>query len=153
MNLYIRLLWILLSSLWKEKMPISALHNTLTLRVLPNDLDLNLHMNNGRFLTICDLNRVDLFVRTGLLKLMLSNKWSPIINLHTMEYKKALGPWQKYQVSMAITHWDERYFYATHTFRVGDHVVAEGHSKALILGKQGVVNPAHVIAMVQQRQG
>ncbi|MDC0434241.1 thioesterase family protein [bacterium] len=34
--------------------------------VLPNDLDLTMHMNNGRYLTICDFNRVDLFVRSGL---------------------------------------------------------------------------------------
>lgn len=152
MNLYLRLIWILLSSTWKPRMPISALNNALHLRVLPNDLDINFHMNNGRFLTICDLSRVDLFIRTGLLKLMLQKKWSPIITQHTMDYKKPLSPFQKYQVDMSITHWDERFFYATHTFSVGEKIMAEGTSKSVILGRNGVITPEEVVNAVQQTQ-
>ncbi|MEJ7747131.1 MAG: thioesterase family protein [Luteimonas sp.] len=71
---------------------------------------------------------------------------------HTMDYKKSLSPFQKYQVSMTIAHWDEKYFYATHTFKVRDKIVAEGTSKAVILGKDGVVAPEHVVNEVQQQQ-
>jgi hypothetical protein len=35
------------------------------LRVWPNDLDLNLHVNNGRYLALADLGRIHWFVRTG----------------------------------------------------------------------------------------
>ena len=69
MNLYLRLIWILLSSLWKPRMSMDALTNQLATRVWLNDIDINLHMNNGRYMTVCDLNRVDLFIRTGLLAL------------------------------------------------------------------------------------
>ncbi|GEN07297.1 thioesterase [Myxococcus fulvus] len=153
MNLYLRMLWVLLSSLWKPQMKVDALTSTLQQRVLPNDLDLNLHMNNGRFLTVCDLNRVDLFVRTGLAALMMKNKWAPIIVRHTMDYKKALPPFRKYTVSMTISRWDEKYFYATHQFISNGKVVAEGESTAVILGKQGVIAPAQVIEAVNARQG
>ena len=37
-------------------------------RVLPTDLDVNLHMNNGRFLQIMDLARIDWLLRTGILQ-------------------------------------------------------------------------------------
>ena len=33
------------------------------MRVLPNDLDLLWHMNNGRYLSLMDQGRVDLMVR------------------------------------------------------------------------------------------
>ena len=41
------------------------------LRVLPNDLDINGHMNNGRYLTIVDLMLVEYFGRSGFAKAML----------------------------------------------------------------------------------
>ncbi|WP_229908103.1 acyl-CoA thioesterase [Comamonas sp. JC664] len=142
----------MLSSLWKPEMRVDALTSTLEQRVLLNDLDLNLHMNNGRFLTVCDLNRVDLFIRTGLLSLMLQQKWAPIIVRHTMDYKKPLRPFQKYTVSMTIERWDEKHFYATHQFISRGKVVAEGESTAVLLGREGVVSPAKVIEAVTARQ-
>ena len=47
MNLYLRLLWTLLRSF---RLPAIAMGDTLVrgLRVMPNDLDINGHMNNGR---------------------------------------------------------------------------------------------------------
>lgn len=152
MNLYLRLIWILLSSCWKPRVPMDALSSTLQTRVWLNDIDINLHMNNGRYLTVCDLNRVDLFIRTGLMKLMLQRRWSPIVSQLDMEYKKALQPFQRYQVSMTITHWDDRYFYATHTFNIGDRIVAQGTSRAVVLGKEGVVVPEEVVESVRQYQ-
>lgn len=152
MNLYLRMLWIFLSSLWKPEMRVESLVSSLSQRVLLNDLDLNFHMNNGRFLTICDLNRVDLFIRTGLLAIMMREKWAPIIVRHTMDYKKPLRPLQKYSVTMAITHWDEKYFYATHQFVSNGKVLAEGTSTAVIRGREGVVPPARVIEAVNARQ-
>jgi hypothetical protein len=53
---------------------------------------------------------------------------------------------------MTITHWDERYFYAVHTFSVGERIVAQGTSQAVILGREGVVAPDVVVASVRQYQ-
>jgi acyl-CoA thioesterase FadM len=148
MNLMLRLLYVFILSLFRERLPAGALESRLRLRTLPNDLDINLHMNNGRYLTICDLNRVDMFIRTGLLKIMLKRKWMPMIADHTMTYKKPLKMLERFDVSLAVTHWDEKFFYMTHTFTAGDRVVAEGTSKAVIRSREGVVRPAEVILAV-----
>ncbi len=148
MNLALRMLYVLVLSLFRERVPITALESRLTLRTLPNDLDVNLHMNNGRYLTICDLNRVDLFIRTGLLKIMLKKKWMPMVADHTMTYKRPLKVLERFDVSLAVTHWDEKFFYMTHTFIAGGRVVAEGTSKAVIRSSEGVVRPAEVILAV-----
>jgi len=150
MNLVLRMLYVLTLSLFRERVPVAAMESRLTLRTLPNDLDVNLHMNNGRYLTICDLNRIDLFVRTGLLKVMLKKKWMPIIADHTMTYKKPLKVLERFHVSLAVTHWDEKFFYMTHTFTSGDRVVAEGTSKGVIRSRDGVVKPEEVILAVGQ---
>jgi acyl-CoA thioesterase FadM len=108
------MLYVFLLSQFRESLSVGNSVSRLSLRVLPNDLDINFHMNNGRYLTICDLNRVDLFIRTGLLKAMFKHKWIPVIAEHTMTYKKPLGMFDRYDVELEVTHWDEKYFYMTH---------------------------------------
>lgn len=142
------MLMILFTSIFKPRLPVEKPENNLSLHVLPNDLDINLHMNNGRYLTICDLTRVDMFVRTGLAKTMYKEKWMPVISEHTMKYKKGLKPFQKYKIYMQVTHWDDRTFFMAHQFKVGDRLMAEGTSQGVIVGKQGVVNPVEVMKRV-----
>lgn len=143
------MVYVLILSLFRDRLPAGKTTSNLTLCVLPNDLDVNLHMNNGRYLTICDLNRVDLFIRTGLLKAMSRRKWAPIIAEHTMTYKKPLRLFAKFDVLMTLDHWDEKYFYMTHIFRCGDTVIAEGTSRGAVRSKTGVISPAEVLAAVE----
>ncbi|NOX92469.1 MAG: acyl-CoA thioesterase [Gammaproteobacteria bacterium] len=151
MNLISRMIALLVASFFKPKLPVERPENSLILRVLPNDIDINLHMNNGRYLTICDLTRVDMFIRTGLAKTMINEKWMPVISEHTMKYKKALTLFQKYEIKMEITGWDERSFQMLHTFIVKDRIVAEGTSLGVIVSKSGVVPPADVMKKVVDR--
>ncbi len=154
MSLIFRMLWLLVSSLFKPRLPHIKPINELKMIVLPNDLDINLHMNNGRYLTICDLTRVDMFIRTGLARTMLRHGWMPIITEHTMKYKKALKPMQRYTVRMEVTGWDERNFDMRHTVLVGERVVAEGTSKGVIYSKRlGVIPPQQVMDTVGQYLG
>ena len=150
MNLIFRLIYVYFYSLFRERLSVDNSRSHLSLRVLPNDLHINLHMNNGRYLTICDLNRVDLFIRTGLLKSMGKRKWFPVIAEHTMIYKKSLHLFERYDVSLEITHWDDKYFHMTHTFSNAERVVATGTSKGAIRSRSQVINPAEVLAAVEQ---
>lgn len=153
MSLLLRMLYVLLLSRFRERLPVRSATSRLMLRTLPNDLDINFHMNNGRYLTICDLNRVDVFIRTGLAKVMLQRKWMPIIADHTMTYKKPLQLWERFEVALEMTHWDEKYFYMTHTFTSGGRVAAVGTSKGVVRSREGVVAPADVVAAVEQSRG
>jgi acyl-CoA thioesterase FadM len=142
---------LLITSYFKPRLPFEKPKNALSLRVLPNDIDINLHMNNGRYLTICDLTRVDMFIRTGLAKTMIKEKWIPVISEHTMKYKKGLKLFQKYTIKMEVAGWDEKSFKMLHTFIVGDRVVAEGTSQGVIVSKAGVIPPADVMEKVAER--
>jgi len=129
------------------------MQNEIKTIVLPNDLDLNLHVNNGRYMTLCDFNRVDLFVRSGLASIMFRDKLAPIVAEHTMTYIKPLKLFNRIRVTMDITHWDERYFYSTHTFYRGEQTVAEGTSKSLVVSrKTGRLTPQQVVDLVNEYQ-
>ena len=73
MNLYIRLIIYLIKSLFRNQMDVLETSH-LRFHVWPNDLDFNMHMNNGRYLTVMDLGRFDLMIRTGLMKKALAKK-------------------------------------------------------------------------------
>ncbi|MDH5377227.1 MAG: thioesterase family protein [Gammaproteobacteria bacterium] len=153
MSLIFRMVWILVRSLFVPRLPYVKPVNALTLRVLPNDLDINLHMNNGRYFTICDLTRVDMFIRTGLAKVMIQKKWIPVISYHDLNFKKALGLFKRYRVEMEVTGWDEKAFFMSHRFLVGDKIVAEGESKGVILSKKGPIPPEEVMQAVREMRG
>lgn len=153
MNLIFRMLWVWWLSLRRERLPVGVAESRLSLITLPNDLDLNLHMNNGRFLTIADLSRVDLFLRTGLVSVMRKEKWAPIITEHTMVYKRSLRLFQKFDTVMQLTHWDTRCFYMKHQFLVGDRLVAEGTSVGVIRGRDGVIAPEQVLERLRMERG
>jgi acyl-CoA thioesterase FadM len=150
MNLIFRMIYVYLYSLFRERINIGVIHASLPMIVLPNDLDLNMHMNDGRYITICDLSRIDIFIRTGLAKAMLKRHWIPVIAEHTMVYKKSLHLFERYTVLFEMTHWDDKFFYMNHTFMKADRVVALGTSKGAIRSREGVINPADVIAAVEQ---
>jgi acyl-CoA thioesterase FadM len=153
MNLVFRILWVWYQSLRRERLPVGRSESRLLLRTLPNDLDFNFHMNNGRYLTICDLSRVDLFIRSGLFTAMRKHKWAPIITAHTMRYKRSLKLFQKFEVVMWLDRWDDRAFYMTHQFLVGGRPVAEGTSEGVILGRDGIVPPGTVLAALRELRG
>jgi acyl-CoA thioesterase FadM len=151
MNLIFRMIYVLIAGMFRERMDASNLVSEFDLRVLPNDIDINFHMNNGRYLTICDLNRVDIFSRSGLLKAMFKRNWIPLIAEHTMTYKKPLDIFDRFNVKTEVQHWDQKYFYMTHTFIKGDRVIAEGTSKGCVYARGvGVVSPADAMAAVEQ---
>ena len=151
MNLIFRMLYVFILSQFRERIEKSNMVSQLSLRVLPNDIDINFHMNNGRFLTICDLNRVDLFIRSGLVKAMFKRNWIPLIAEHTMSYKKPLSTFERYEVKLEVTHWDEKYFYMTHVFTRDERVMAQGTSKGCVYARGiGVVSPADAFAAVEQ---
>lgn len=151
MNLIFRMLFVIIRSWFLKRIGVGNFASELNLRVLPNDIDINFHMNNGRYLTICDLNRVDVFARSGLLKAMFKRNWIPVIAEHTMTYKKPLGIFERYEVKLEVMRWDEKYFYMTHTFRQGERIVAEGTSKGCVYARGlGVIKPDDALAAVEQ---
>lgn len=151
MSLLFRMIFLLIACRFKPQLPVKYPKNSLTMRVLPNDLDINMHMNNGRYLTICDLSRVDMFIRTGLAKTMYLKGWIPVISEHTMKYKRPLKPFQRYEVTMVIESWDEKFFHMKHVFMVDDRVVAEGTSRGCVITKGRTLSPEHVMNTVSSR--
>ena len=89
MNLYLRLLWTWLRSHLKPPIRFGDAIE-LRLRVWPNDLDVNGHMNNGRYMTVTDLAVIEYFARAGVLKVLLSKGWRPVLGGAMISFRRSL---------------------------------------------------------------
>lgn len=119
MNLLLRVLYVFISSFFKPKIGDILAPSFLKLCVMPNDLDFNMHMNNGRYLTIMDLGRLDLILRTGLFKIMMQQKSVPILASAHIRYRLSLDPFQTYNLQTQILGWDDKWFYIEQRFLMG----------------------------------
>jgi hypothetical protein len=72
---WLRLFWVESSLIGRSKVDLFET-TVVRLRAWPNDLDFNMHVNNGRYLTLADIARMHWFVSTGLLGL--AGKGKPI---------------------------------------------------------------------------
>jgi len=138
MNLYLRLLWTLLRA-WRG--PRLKFGDTLTrsLRVLPNDIDINGHMNNGRYLTVIDLLLVEYFVRTGFAVTMLRRGWRPMAGGSFITYRRGLSPLQSYTVRFRLDAADANWNYMRFEFAHGERVCAAGYMKGTAVGRSGLI--------------
>jgi acyl-CoA thioesterase FadM len=145
MNLYLRFFWILIKNLLRKQFvhPLDEIQTYF--RVFPNDLDLNRHMNNGRYLTIMDIGRTDFLGKTGLLKVAIKHKWFPILGAAQMIFLRPLKIWQPYTLYTALIHWDDKWFYISHRFESNEKVIAIGRVRGLLRGPNGNVPPLEAL--------
>jgi acyl-CoA thioesterase FadM len=139
MNLYLRLIWTLVRA-WRAPCIEPGCWIERRLRVWPSDLDVNGHMNNGRYLTIVDLMLVEYFVRTGFARALLEAGWRPMSGGAFISYRKALQPFQRYRLRFTQAGADAVWNYMRFEFLRDDgEVCAAGYMKGAAVGKQGRV--------------
>jgi acyl-CoA thioesterase FadM len=149
MNLYLRLIWVLLT--WRLRGRVGILEaSRVSFRVMPHDLDVFLHVNNGRFLTLLDLGRVDAMLRSGLAARLRRRGWYPVVAAATIQFKKSLTLFQKFEVETQVLGWDSKAFFVGQRFLRGGRVVAQAAIRARFLKKSGgTIEPAEIAALAE----
>ena len=136
MTLLGRMLWKGLTL--KARPPLDPLgESVLRFRVWPNDLDINLHMNNGRYLGMMDLGRLDLAFRTGLGRAITRHRWKPLVGGITMRYRRSLAPFARYELHTRMLGWDAKWCFLEQRFLQKGELIAEGVVKLLFRGPDG----------------
>ena len=144
MNLFFRMVIVSAGAFFRSKLMLED-KGRISLRVLPNDLDLNFHMNNGRFLSVMDLGRVDLIIRMGMLRTLSKNGWDPVIGAIHTTFRKGLYLFERYDLVSHIVGWDDKWIYITQTMEQNGEEIATAHMKTLFMSEGGKV-PTELIA-------
>lgn len=141
MNLYLRLIWLLLTYRFKPQMEFTDILDR-PMRVMPGDLDINGHVNNGRYLTLVDLAIIETFLRSGVLFKAFRQGWRPMLGGSLITYRRGLTPFSKYTLRFQLQSWDERWNYFRFEFIQGGKTAALGYAKGAMVGPQGWISNA-----------
>lgn len=148
MNLYFRFLFLMIKrTLSLEPIDIFA-PCTSYFRVNPLDLDLNLHMNNGKYFSIMDLGRLDLMLKSKTFWLLARKGYFPVISSESIRFKQSLELFQEFELVTQIETWDDKDFYMNQKFIKDGVVCAEGVIKGRFLqrGRKGSVPTKEIFA-------
>lgn len=147
MNLYLRLLWLL----WRLRSVVRRglfESSRVAFRVLPNDCDINLHLNNGRYLSFMDLGRLHLTVQAGLMPHARRNRWMPVLAAAEITFIRSLAPFDRFELVTRIVTWDEKYVYLEQIFERDGKLCAHAYVKGLFLGRGGRVPNAEIVKTI-----
>lgn len=109
----------------------------LAFRCLPTDVDLNLHLNNARYMMLADLGRIDILLRAGLLGLARRNGWAPMMGGLQAVFVREIRLWRSFEVVSTIETWEDTQVIGRHRF-----VLENGETAALVMTTAGIYDRA-----------
>ncbi len=78
---------------------------------LPWDLDPWKELNNGRTLTIYDLGRIPLAMRTGLIDMLRRQGWGLTVAGSVVRYRRRVRLFDNVEMQSRVLGWDNRFLY------------------------------------------
>jgi acyl-CoA thioesterase FadM len=144
-NLLLRFLLVLLRATCRSRLaPLDT--SVIRLRVWLTDLDVFMHMNNGRYLSLMDLGRIDFLVRIGFWREARRRRWYPIVRSGLINYRRPLTLFESYELRTKLIGWDERWFYMEQQFIRNGVIAAAATMKTMIRNAAGAISTADALA-------
>jgi acyl-CoA thioesterase FadM len=117
----------------------------------PWDIDPWMELNNGRTLTLFDMGRIPLGMRTGLAGLRRRKGWGMAVAGATIRYRRRVRMFDRLEMRSRCIGWDDRFLYIEQSlWRQGEcttHFLMRG---AVTSGDRGIVPTAEVLAALGQ---
>ncbi len=129
MNRWLRLLWLMLTIRSRPRVPPLGPCRT-PFRTWFTDLDVFRHMNNGIYLTIMDLARLDLMLRSGFWRKLKEQGWYPVVVAETIQFRRSLNLFKRFEIETRVLGWDEKAVLLEQQFWSDGDVVAHALVRA-----------------------
>jgi acyl-CoA thioesterase FadM len=113
----------------------------ITLRAWPNDLDPNIHVNNGRYLMLADLGRMHWFFRTGLMSIARKQRAFPVIGDAIAKFRREIRAFEKFSIESRMVGWDHKWGFLEHRFVRHGRVIGVVAIRGVFKGPKGPVDP------------
>lgn len=128
----------------KTDNPLDAVH--LPLRVMPWDCDLNFHINNGRYLSILDMARAQLYMATGVMSLLMGRKrfGSVVVSAH-IAYRRSIDIFVKYEITSRFIARTDKFLIIEHQFIVNGDIAVLAYVSVAFTDQQGIVKTERFI--------
>lgn len=112
------MLEMLSATLRRKRPPTHSLFDTVSMefRVGLFDIDMNMHLNNAKYLKFMDRARLEHAVATGLLDRLLQARCNAVVANTEISYVRELRPYQQFSLETRVLGWDEKYLYFDQRF-------------------------------------
>lgn len=107
---------------------------------LPWDLDPWRELNNGRTLTLYDLGRLPLSIRTGLSAVLRAEGWGLTVAGASVRYRRRVVAFRRFTMCSALIGRDARFLYVHQAMSGGD-----GDPLSSLLVRSAVTSPAGIV--------
>ncbi len=134
----IRLLSTSVKARFAEKISIFDVCET-RFRCRPWDLDMFMEVNNGRLLTLYDLGRFDLVIRSNLVNVLLKKRWGLVVAGSSVRYRRRVRAFDKVTMRTQVVGQDEKWTY------IAQSIWVKGRPCSSILLRTGVTAGGKVI--------
>jgi len=142
---WLRLIHVLLTLFGKPRTDLLAA-TRVRLRVWPNDLDFNLHVNNGRYLALADIGTVHWFIRTGVMNVARKQRAIPIVGDAIAKFRRDLRAFESFEIETRFLGWDHKWGFLAHRFIRNDRVIGVVATRGVFKGPNGTVDPGEFLA-------
>lgn len=115
----------------------------------PWDLDAFAELNNGRALTLYDLGRIPLSVRTGLERVLRANRWGIAVAGSSLRYRRRVRLFDRIEMRSRCIGWDDRFFYMEQGMWRGEECVSHMLIRSAVTSRDGIVAPGRVLDGMQ----
>lgn len=148
MNLWLRLLAMLAGL--RARRPLGVLDTArLAMRVLPGDLDLNGHVNNGRYLTLADVGRIDFVLRNGSARVAWRLRARPVVGDVMAKFRRELRLFERFELETRMLGWNEKWVFVEHRFVRRGRVIGVVLLRGMFVAASGPVAPSCLVAALQ----
>ena len=90
------------------------------------DIDVFWELNNGRHLTLMDMGRFDLAVRSGFLKVLHREGWGLTVGGASVRFRHRVPPFSRIRLRTRVVGHDDRWFYFHQKIERGDRRLLGG---------------------------
>ena len=120
------------------------------LRVRAFDCDWYGHINNGRYLSLMDLGRIDFVIRSGFYDACREHGWKPVAAGATIRFRRELRWRARYELVTRCVGWGDGWWFFEQRFERSDgSLAAKAYAKIAMLDANGArVAPETVLDAV-----
>lgn len=112
----------------------------------PWDLDLWVELNNGRTLTLYDLGRIPLGLRTGLSDVLRARRWGMTVAGSSVRYRRRVRAFDRLVMHSHCIGWDDRFIYMEQSLWKGEECTSHLLIRSAVTNAKGIVPPREVLA-------
>lgn len=113
---------------------------------MPWDLDIWMELNNGRTLTLYDLGRTPLAVRTGLSKVLREKRWGLTVAGSVVRYRRRVRMFDKVTIYSRVLGWDHRFVYLDQSmWNTRGDCTSHAVYRTAVTDKNGIVAPDRIV--------